>query len=77
MRCFGAAAVYTTGVVFALPKFKSEEAESKAAEASRTVGSNKQIALLLCHGSRDLTLFVSFYFLSVELAIRVLGKNGI
>lgn len=41
MRCYGAPAVYTTGVVFALPKFESEEAESKAAEATRTVSSDK------------------------------------
>lgn len=36
MRCFGAAAVYTTGVVFALPEYPSSDAESEAATATRT-----------------------------------------
>jgi hypothetical protein len=48
MRCFGAAAVYTTGVVFGLPKFKNEEAENKATEATRTVGSNKATKCRKC-----------------------------
>jgi hypothetical protein len=36
MRCFGASAVYTTGVVFALPEYPSSDAESEAATATRT-----------------------------------------
>jgi hypothetical protein len=36
MRCFGASAVYTTGVVFALPEFSSSDAESEAAMVTRT-----------------------------------------
>jgi hypothetical protein len=37
MRCYGAAAVYTSGIVFALPKFPDTEAENKAVERTRTV----------------------------------------
>jgi hypothetical protein len=67
MRCFGAAAVYTTGVVFGLPKFKNEEAENKAAEATRTVGSNKQIAeTVVSWESRSYTFcFILFPFSGV------------
>ena len=36
MRCYGNPAVYTTGVVFALPRFASDEDENKAVEATRT-----------------------------------------
>jgi hypothetical protein len=36
MRCFGASAVYTTGVVFALPEYSSSDAESEAATATKT-----------------------------------------
>jgi hypothetical protein len=36
MRCFGAASVYTTGVVFALPKFAQAAAEEEAAQQTRT-----------------------------------------
>eukprot|EP00980_Cylindrotheca_fusiformis_P013881 scaffold3598_cov115-Cylindrotheca_fusiformis.AAC.17 len=36
MRAYGAPAVYTTGVVFALPQFENEEEESKSAELTRT-----------------------------------------
>ena len=36
MRCYGASAVYTTGVVFALPHFENQDEEKKAAEETRT-----------------------------------------
>mmetsp|Transcript_7830 Transcript_7830/g.18859 ORF Transcript_7830/g.18859 Transcript_7830/m.18859 type:complete len:790 (+) Transcript_7830:305-2674(+) len=36
MRCYGAAAVYTSGIVFALPKFQDADAENKAVESTRT-----------------------------------------
>ncbi|CAJ1934304.1 unnamed protein product [Cylindrotheca closterium] len=36
MRCYGAAAVYTSGIVFALPKFPDAEAENKKVESTRT-----------------------------------------
>lgn len=37
MRCYGAAAVYTSGIVFALPKYEDTEAENKVVETTRTV----------------------------------------
>ena len=36
MRCYGNHGIYTTGCIFALPKFASEEAETKAVETTRT-----------------------------------------
>lgn len=36
MRCYGASATYTTGTVFALPTFESDEAEREAASKTGT-----------------------------------------
>lgn len=36
MRCYGNSSVYTTGVVFALPKFSTEKEETEAVESTRT-----------------------------------------
>jgi hypothetical protein len=36
MRCYGAPATYTTGVIFALPPFDSDEAEAEAANKTGT-----------------------------------------
>lgn len=36
MRCYGAPTTYTTGVVFALPTFESDEAEAEAANQTGT-----------------------------------------
>ena len=36
MRCYGNPSVYTTGVIFALPDFETDMAESEAAKATRT-----------------------------------------
>ncbi len=36
MRCYGNASIYTTGVVFALPQYASEEEESDVVEGTRT-----------------------------------------
>jgi len=46
MRCYGAAAVYTSGIVFAMPKFQDADEEKTAVERTRTV-SGQQIRCII------------------------------
>lgn len=74
MRCYGAAAVYTSGIVFALPKFEDSDQEHAVVKKTRTVSGSSTSGLCRIYLKILLTTCPLLRPL-VELAIGVLGKD--